>query len=169
MSDRTKKIFLLVSVIGSFAVYCVYYYIIIFHDAAYNTRDFKSFVIRYGARDSMLNYYNSATGESDFLTGQDSLKKTHLYLTRGEMDTLAQNAYDLGFRNFWENETTTDTTLPGYDKAPRYFLQFVYKKKTKTVTFDANFNGPIQLADANRILIKDIFRVLSEARERTKR
>jgi hypothetical protein len=167
MSDRAKKIFLLTTVIGSFVFYCVVYYAQVFHDAPYNLKEFKSFSIRYGNRDNMVNYFNSATGEYDYLNKHDSLIKTHLYLNQADMDTVHFDAAKLNLWHFREDETNSDSTMPGFDKAPRYIIEFVYARKTKKVTFDANYNGPLQLSDANKVLIKDIQQVLSAAGERS--
>ncbi len=169
MTDAGKKRFLFITIIGSFAVYCIIYYAQVFKHAPYNFKEFKSFVFKYGTRDSMVNYYNSATGEYNYLNKHDSLVKTHLFLTKLELDSLHVDARHLGFWDFPEKEISIDSTKPGFDKAPRYFIQFNYKRKTKTVTFDANFDGPLKLIDANKVMIKKITGILSEAEERQKK
>jgi hypothetical protein len=166
MTDRSKTIFLLVTVVGSFVVYSVIYYAQVFREAPYNFNEFKSFSIRYGTRDNMVNYYNSATGEYDYLNKHDSLIRTHLSLTKADLDTLHTDAGRLGFWDFPENELNADTTLPGYKKAPRYIVEFNYKRRTKKVQFDADFNGDLRLVDANKIMIKDIETVLNEVHDR---
>jgi len=169
MTDSSKKRFLFITIIGSFAVYSIIYYGQVFNHAPYNFKEFKSFVFKYGSRDSMVNYYNSATGEYDYLNKHDSLVKTHLVLTKLELDSLHVDARHLGFWDFPEMEVNIDSTSPGFDKAPRYFMQFNYKRKTKEVTFDANYNGPLKLIDANKVMIKKITGILSEAEERQKK
>ncbi len=166
MTDSSKKTFLLVTVIGSFVVYSAIYYAQVFRHAPYKFSEFKSFVYKYGNRDSMLNYYNSATGEYDYLNKNDSLIKTHLYLTRLELDSLHVDARQLGFWDFPEMELNTDSASPGFGKAPRYFIQFNYKRKSKQVLFDADYNGPLKLIDANKVMIQKITNILSEADER---
>jgi hypothetical protein len=166
MTDRAKKTFLLVTIVGSFVVYSLIYYAQVFKHAPYNFSEFKSFVFKYGSRDSMVNYYNSATGEYDYLNKHDSLVKTHLFLTKTELDSLHVDARHLGFWDFPEMEVSTDTASPGYGKAPRYLIQFNYKRKSKQVLFDADYNGPLKLIDANKVMIKDITAILSQAEER---
>ena len=168
MTNASKKTFLLVTVIGSFVVYSVIYYTQVFSHAPYNYKEFKSFVYKYGNRDSMVNYYNSATGEYDYLNKHDSLIKTHLVLTNLELDSLHVDARHLGFWDFPEMELNTDSASPGFGKAPRYFMQFNYKRKSKTVLFDADYNGPIKLIDANKVMIKKITEILTEAQDRQK-
>src|ERR1700722_20067024 len=169
MTDRAKKAFLLITVFGSFAAYSLIYYAQVFKHAPYNFSEFKSFVFKYGSRDSMVNYYNSATGEYDYLNTHDSLIKTHLYLTRLELDSLHVDARHLGFWDFPDMELNTDSASAGFGKAPRYFIQFNYKRKTKEVLFDANYNGPLKLKDANTVMIKKITGILSEAEERQRK
>jgi len=166
MTDKAKKTFLLTTIVGSFVVYSVIYYAQVFKHAPYNFSEFKSFVFKYGTRDSMVNYYNSATGEYDYLNKHDSLVKTHLVLTKTELDSLHVDARHLGFWDFPDVETNTDSTSPGYGKAPRYFIQFNYKRKSKQALFDADYNGPLKLIDANKVMIKDITAILSQAEER---
>jgi hypothetical protein len=51
---------------------------------------------------------------------------------------------------------------------PRYVIQFNYLRKSKTVQFDVNYNGPAKLVDANKGLITKITDILSAAEERQK-
>ena len=166
MSERSKRIFLIVTILGSFAVYCLIYYAQVLRDAPYNFKEFKSFVFKYGTRDSMLNYYNSVTGEYNYVNDRDSLVKTHLTLTQGELDTLHKAARILGFWDFPNNETMADSTNPAYKSVPRYIIQYNYARKNKHVVYDANFNGPDKLVEANKVLIKDIQSVLTKAEQR---
>ncbi len=169
MSDRSKRIFLLVTVIGSFVVYSLIYYVQVFQNAPYKRQEFKSFVFKYGTKDKMVNYYNSATGEYNYLNKHDSLIKTHLVLEKADIDSLHKYASHLGLWDFPSDETNNNTKDPRYNTAPRYYIEFNYTKKSKKVTFDDNFYGPDKLVDANKGLIKDIISVLSYANERERK
>jgi hypothetical protein len=166
MTDNSKKIFLFSIIVGSFTLYSLIYYAQVFREAPYNFTEFKSFTIRYGNRNNMANYYNSATGEYDYLNKSDSLVKTKLFLTKVELDTLHTDASNLGFWDFPDSEVNNLPNQPGYGSAPRYVIEFNYKRRSKKVEFDANYNGPVKLSDANRIMIGDIEKVLSAAKER---
>jgi hypothetical protein len=166
MSDRSKKIFLFTIIVGSFLAYSIIYYAQVLRDAPYNFKEFKSFVIKYGTRDKMLNYYNSTTGEYDHLNRQDSLIKGHLQLTMADLDSLHKGARDLGFWDFPDYELSSDTANPATRDVPRYFIQFNYKRKSKQVLFDANFKGPARLVDANKNMVKRITDILNAVRER---
>ncbi|HZY38073.1 MAG TPA: hypothetical protein VFE53_15565 [Mucilaginibacter sp.] len=169
MTTASKKTFLFTTIIGSFLVYSLIYYAQVFNHAPYNFSEFKSFVFKYGSRDSMVNYYNSATGEYDYLDKHNVLIKKHVFLTKLELDSLHVDARQLGFWDFPQMEVNTDTTSPGFGRAPRYFIQFNYKRRSKQVLFDADYSGPIKLIDANKIMIKKITNILSGAEDRQKK
>jgi hypothetical protein len=169
MSQRSKKIFLLLTIVGSFMIYCAIYYAHIFKNAPYNFTEFKSFTYKYGDKDSMLNEYNSLTGAYQYLDAKDSLVKTHLFLTRTELLTLHEKAADLGFWDFPSNEMNNDTTNLDGKKPARFIIAFNYKRKSKKVTFDVDYQGPQKLVEANQLLIKAIEGVMSDAEERQKK
>jgi hypothetical protein len=169
MSDRTKKIFLALCIFGSMLIYCVYYYAHVFKDAPYKFAEFKSFTFKYGSRDSMLNSYNSATGEYQYLNKHDSLVKKTLFLKKSELLYLHRKASEMGLWDFPSNETMDDTANLKGVKPLRYSIEFNYQRKSKKVLFDANFDGPLKLVDANDQVIKEIMSVLDEAEARQKK
>ena len=116
----------------------------------------------------MVNSYNSATGEYTYLDKNNSLVKTHVYLTGGDLDSLHRDASDLGFWDFPDRELNDDTTGTN-KKALRYFIRFNYKRKSKQVEFDANYRGPDKLVDANKGMITKIRDILSNAEERQRK
>src|SRR5947209_3344512 len=130
MSDRNKKIFLALTIVGSFMVYSVYYYTGILKNAPYKFTEFKSFVFKYGTRDSMVNTYNSATGEYQYLNNRDSLVKTTLFLTKDDLLYLHRKASDLGLWDFPSNELGNDTTSFKGVKPLRYYIEFNYNRKS---------------------------------------
>jgi hypothetical protein len=166
MTDKKKKTILFVIILGSFFIYSLIYYAHVFNNAPYNFKEFKSFIIRYGTRDKMVNYYSSTTGEYDYLNKSDSLVKMHLQLTKADLDSLHTYARNLGFWDFPSQELSADTTSDASKNIPRYNIQFNYKRKSKHVVFDANYQGPSKLVDANKDMIKKITDVLSNAQER---
>jgi len=145
------------------------YYRQIFEDSPYELTEFKSFVFKYGVRDSMVNTYNSATGEYQYLNNRDSLIKTHLYLNRSEILYLHHKAGELGFWDFPSNELSKDTTILGGVKPLRYLMQFNYQQKSKTVLFETSYDGSENLRAANSKMIKEIEKVLAEAEDRQKK
>jgi hypothetical protein len=80
MSEKTKRIFLALTVIVPFLMYSIYYYAGIFKNAPYKFTEFKSFVFQFGNGDSLINKYNSTTGDYQYVNNHDSLVKMKLYL-----------------------------------------------------------------------------------------
>jgi len=169
MSPKTKKIFLYLSIFVPFAAYCAYYYGMVLKDAPYKFAEFKSIQFQYGTGDSLVNKYDSRTGEYQYLNKHDSLVKMHVFLNKNELLYLHHKASDLGFWDFPSNETSNDTSSHGGIKPPRYLIVFNYLHKSKKVIFDANFSGPEKLVDANQRVIKEIQSVLNEAEAREKK
>ncbi len=169
MSDRAKKIFLIFTVIVPFLFYCVYYYGHMLKNAPYKFTEFKSFVFEYGNGDSLINKYNSATGDFQYVNRHDSLVKTNLLLTKSDLLYLHRKAADLGFWDFPSNELNTDTALLHGQRPPRYYIEFNYERKSKKVKFDASYLGDDKLKDANIQLINEIKHVLADAQDRKKK
>jgi hypothetical protein len=169
MSSRTKKIFLLLCIIVPFLFYCVYYYGMVLKDAPFKLKEFKSFSIQYGTGDSLLNKYNSATGEYQYVNKHDSLVKMNMRLSNSDILVLHRQAAELGFWDFPSDERNTDTSHLNGAKPPRYIIQFNYLHKSKKVIFDADYFGPQKLVDANLQMIKEIQAVLNGAEARQKK
>src|SRR6201996_5590446 len=169
MSERAKKVFLLFAIIVPFLLYCVYYYSHMLKNAPYKFTEFKSFTIQYGTADSMVNKYDSKTGDYQYLNKHDSLIKTNVLLTRDELLYLHRKASDLGFWDFPANEVNADTSGLMGQKPPRYLIEFNYQRKSKKVLFDEHFIGDPKLKDANEQLIKEITDVLADAQDKQKK
>ncbi|WP_083256916.1 hypothetical protein [Arcticibacter eurypsychrophilus] len=165
MKDRGKKIFLAASVIVPFMLYCGYYYGMMVKNAPYKFSEFESFTYRYGTGDSLLNQYDSKTQNYQYIDSDDSLVKTKLKLTKDDLLYLHRKATDYGFWDF-------PTQIRGRkDQAgvnsPHYYIKFKYKRKSKEVYFDLNYDGNPKLKDAVRVLIETINKSLDEAQART--
>jgi hypothetical protein len=141
----------------------------LFRAEPYDFSDLKSMVFKYGVKDSLLNRYDSSTGEYDYLDRRDSLVKTHLNLTRNDLIYLHRKATELGFWEYPVNEVNNDTTNTNGEKPAEYVIQFNYRQKSKTVTFSANYDGPAELVKENLELIGEIEMVLKGAEQRSKK
>jgi hypothetical protein len=141
------------------------YYKMMFRDAPYSFTDLQSFVFKYGVKDSLLNQYDSATGECQYLNRSDSLIKSHFSLTTSDLLYLHHKAVEAGFWDFPPKELNTDADANGGNPT-EYLIQFNYRGKSKTVLFSANYNGPQPIVEANQLLITEIQQVLKEAQER---
>ncbi|MES2428171.1 MAG: hypothetical protein V4560_14425 [Bacteroidota bacterium] len=159
---NAKKVFLALSVILPFLFYCLYYYGHMLKNAPYRFSDFESISVQYGNRDSLVNKYDSKTGDYQYLNRADSLVKKKLRLTKDDLLYLHRKAADLGFWDFPVNETG-DSVKAGTKQPVRYIIEYKYHSKSKRVVFDTNFDGDIRLIDANQGLIKEITQVLNRA------
>jgi hypothetical protein len=167
MSNGKKKIFLLLSIVVPFLLYCFYYYGMMVKNAPYKFAEFDSIVFNYGTGDSLVNKYNSKTMDYEYLNTKDSLIKSHLKLNKDDLLYLHRKAADLGFWDFPTN-MVNDTSIRKDAKAPHYYIEFKYKRKTKKVLYDGAFEGDPKLIDAAQRLIKEIQAKLIEAEKRDK-
>jgi hypothetical protein len=161
-SKQFKKIFLGFCIAIPFLVYCFIYYSQMIGNAPYRFSDFESFSIQYGTGDSLINKYDSKTGDYQYLNDHDSLIKKHLKLSNDELLYLHRKAAYWGFWNFPEVEVNDSAKAKG-EHSPHYLIQFNYKHKSKKVLFDAAFDGDIKLRDANQGMVAEIQKVLNGA------
>lgn len=163
MSNRTKKIFLALSITIPFLLYCVYYYSRMVKNAPYKFSEFESVTLKYGLGDSLINQYDSETGNYQYLNDRDSLIRTRVKLRKDDLLYLHRKAADLGFWNFPEEIVPANTS----GNSPRYYLEFKYKRKSKHMLFDLGYNQNQKLKDAARILIEEVSRTINDAEDRS--
>lgn len=162
MSSTSKKIFLIASVIVPFLIYSVVYYAHVFKNAPYKFVEFKYFTFAYGPGDSLVNKYDSRTGDYQFVNEHNQVIKMKVHLPKEELLYLHKKASELGFWD-WPSVIVGDTTLRRQgERPPRYVTEFVYKRTSKKVTFDDSYNLDARLKEANRQMIKEIQGVLDK-------
>ena len=166
MSDKNKRIFLGLCILIPFIIYCVYYYSAMVKNAPYRFSDFENLEITYGYPDSMLNYYNSASHEYNYLTVSGDLVKDSLTLKKDDLLYLHHKAQQLGFWNLPEDMTVDLTQREEGKRLPRYKLTFSYKEKSKTVVLDPDYPGPSKMVEAGRSTIDEVVRMLASASAR---
>jgi hypothetical protein len=169
MTSRNKKIFLTLCITIPFLAYCIYYYSHMIKNAPYKFTEFESINFQYGLGDSLINKFNSKTGEYQYLNERDSLIKTHLHLNKDELLYLHRKAADLGFWDFPTLEIGDTTIRHKGMRPPRYLIEFNYRRKSKKVLFDESFDGNPRLKDANEQVVKVIMKVLADAEGRQKK
>ncbi len=156
MSKRTKTIFLGLCIIGSFFIYCVFYYSNMLKNAPYRFSDFESINIQYGLRDSMLNSYNTATQDYQYLNKSNELVKEKLKLSDDDLLFLHRKAMEMGFWNVDNDMTTPREDSTAGLKVPRYILTYSYKDKSKEVVLDADYPGNQKMKDAAKTTIEKV-------------
>ncbi len=154
------------SIVVPFLVYCMYYYGMMVKNAPYKFAEFESLTFKYGPGDSLVNQYNSKTGEFQYLNDRDSLVRTNVKLNKDDLLYLHRKAADLGFWNFPES---MEGNREDGSVDPRYYLEFKYQQKTKHIDFDVDYNGKPQLKDAARRLIQEVNDRIAEAQSRAKK
>jgi hypothetical protein len=162
MTDRTKKIFFAATIILPILMYCVYYYGMMVRNAPYRFSDLQYIRFEYGPGDSLVNKYNSKTGEYQYATQSGKVKKLNMHLNQDDLLYLHRKAADLGFWNFPPVERGDTMSNGAKSKSLRFLMEFVYKKKTKKVIYDQDYNGDASLKDANMRLVKEVQKVLDE-------
>jgi len=171
MNDtKFKRIFLAISIIIPFLLYCGYYYSMVFRHAPYKFTEFESMQFEYGPGDSLINKYDSRTGDYQYVNAKDSLVKTKIHLTQLELSYLHHKVADLGFWDFPSNQVMEKDTVDGAGHKPlHYYIAFNYKRTNKKVMYDQEYNGPQKLVEADGMVIKEIQTILDKAEAREKK
>ncbi|WP_316818545.1 hypothetical protein [Pedobacter nyackensis] len=139
MSNKAKKIFLALTIVVPFLIYCVVYYTPMLRNAPYKLKEFESIDFKWGMGNNLENSYNSATGEYQYVNSKDSVIKTNVKLRKDDILYLHSKANELGFWNFPDLLANSGTDLKT-SNVPRYVMKFNYKKKSKTVIYLADYN-----------------------------
>lgn len=163
MSNKQKKIFLALSVIVPFLIYCFYYYGHMVKNAPYKFSEFESFTFKYGLGDDLNNQYDSKTGMYQYVNDKDSLVQKKVKLSKDDLLVLHRRAAQLGFWDFPSEIINTGNTDK---KIPHYVLEFNYQRKSKKVIFGLDYSGDPKLKDAIRRLIEEISNTINDASDR---
>lgn len=167
MTSRGKKIFLMLSIVVPFLIYCIVYYAPIIRNAPFKAKEFVSLEYKWGTGNRLENSYNSATGEYRYLNDKDSLVIKHVELNARDKKFLDSNADEQGFWNLPDVVANNENDLQ-HAKALRYFMKFNYQTKSKEVTYLSNYDGNPRMKDAAVQMQKIIEQSITEAEERNK-
>lgn len=165
MSNRGKKIFLALTIVVPFLIYCVVYYTPMFRNAPFKLKEFESIDFKWGMGNNLENSYNSATGDYQYVNGQDSLIKTNVKLRKDDILYLHSKASELGFWNFPDVLANRGTDLDS-SKVLRYVIQFNYKKKSKTVIYLTDYNEIPKLKGLAEQMKTLLLQSINDAEER---
>jgi hypothetical protein len=165
MSNKSKKIYLAVTIIVPFMLYCVYYYSEMIKKAPFRSTDFQGFVLKYGEGDSLINQYDSVTGHFQYLNQRDSLIQTNIKLRKDDLLYLHYKAAELGFWNLPDELIMSDDT-PESQTSPHFYLEMNYREKSKSVLIDARYIGNSKMYDAAKSVINVAQQVIKDAEDR---
>jgi hypothetical protein len=146
MSPIAKKVFLIVTVVVPFLIYCIIYYRPILKNAPFRSDEFVSIEYKWGTGRTLLNTYNSKTGAYQYLNAKDSLVKTNVKLRSNDMIYLHNKASAIGFWNFPEVISNQGTDVKTTTRL-RYELTFNYKRTSKKVIYLNDYDEVPKLRD----------------------
>lgn len=168
MTSRGKKIFLASTIIVPFIIYCIVYYAPIIRNEPFKAKEFVSVEYKWGAGDKLENSYNSATGEYKYLNDKDSLITKHVMLNAKDKKFLDSNADVQGFWNLPDVVANSAEDLKN-SKAPRFFMKFNYQRKSKEVTYLADFAGNPKMKSAAAQMQKVIEQTINDREEQERK
>jgi len=165
MTSKGKKIFLALTIVVPFLIYCVVYYTPMLRNAPFKSKEFVSLQFKWGVGPVLENSYDSATGDYQYVDTRDSLVKTNVKLRKNDIMYLHNKANELGLWNFPEVIANAGEDLKSA-KVLRYELQFNYKRKSKKVVFMTDYGEMPKLRDVAGQMVKLISQSINEAEER---
>ncbi|WP_432707960.1 hypothetical protein [Pedobacter sp.] len=165
MSSRGKKIFLALSIIVPFLIYCVIYYMPMIKNAPFKSTEFVSLQYKWGVGKVLENSYDSATGDYQYLNAKDSLVKTNVKLRKNDIIFLHNKANELGLWNFPDVIANRGEDITS-DKVLRYELQFNYKRKSKKVIIMSDYREIPKLMSAATQMRTFVADAINDAEER---
>lgn len=165
MTSKGKKIFLALTIVVPFLIYCVIYYTPMIKNAPFKSSEFVSLQFKWGVGRSLINSYDSATGDYQYLNERDSLIKTNVKLRSNDIIYLHSKANELGLWNFPPVIANQGADLTS-DKILRYEIQFNYKRKSKKVVFLTDYNEIPKLRDVATQMQKLVAQSINDAEER---
>jgi len=165
MTNKGKKIFLALTIAVPFIIYCVIYYTPMIKNAPFKSSEFVSLQYRWGVGTKLDNFYDSATGNYQYLDERDSLIKTNVKFRSNDIIYLHSKANELGLWNFPEVIANQGEDIHS-SKVLRYEIQFNYKRKSKKVIFMSDYNEIPKLRDVAFQMQKLVAQSINDAEER---
>lgn len=155
MSSKGKKLFLILSVVIPFLIYCIVYYRPIIQNAAFQEKDFVSLEYQWGVGEQLENSYNSLTGDFNFVDRDDMKVHRNFKLTQRDIKFLDSICDVQGFWNLPDIIANNEADATD-SRMLRYHIKFNYKKKSKEVTYFPNFKGNDKMKQAIATVQKEI-------------
>ncbi|HTM99884.1 MAG TPA: hypothetical protein VL088_14105 [Pedobacter sp.] len=165
MTSRGKKIFIFLTVVVPFLIYCIVYYQEKFRYANYKAKDFVSFEYKWGTKAPLENSYNSLTGEFKYHNDRDSLIETNVKLSSADFKELDSVADVQGFWNLPSVLANTAADVNNH-KILRYDMKFVYKDATKSVLFLSNYDRNDRMRSAAAQMQKVIEQLIIDTEQK---
>lgn len=166
MAVELKKKYSLIATIAVILIISIGgYYLINLKQGPYPASSFVSLSYKWGIGDTLVNSFNSATGEYQYLDNKDALVKAKVKLNANHIIFLHSKANEL---NLWElpDVIANPNANLKSDKVLRYEMIFNYEGKTKKIIYMTNYNENTTVAAEAEQLQKVIAQTINEAEDR---
>ena len=166
MLNRPKKNLSLIATIAVIIIAGIGgYYLINLKQSSYPVSTFVSISYKWGVGDTLLNSYNSATGDYQYLDNRDSLITTNVKLRANNIIFIHSKANELDLWNLPNVIANKNSDLTN-NKVLRYEMVFNYENKSKKIIFLTDYDENIAVADRAGQLQKIIKQTIDEVEDR---
>lgn len=165
VGEWRKKVSLIATIAVVLLIAVGGYYLINLKQGPYPASTFISLSYKWGVGDTLLNSYNSATGDYQYLDNEDKLVSSHVKLRANDIIYLHNKANELGLWDLPNLVANPNTDLKS-KQILRYEMVFNYEQKTKKIVFMTNYDQNPAFADAAKQLQEVILKTLNEAEDR---
>ena len=144
------------------------YYLINLKQGPYPASTFIGVTYKWGVGDTLVNTYNSATGDYQYLDNKDQLVKKNVKLHANNIIFLHSKANELDIWSLPEVIANKKEDLNSA-KVLRYEMIFNYEKKTKKIILMTDYDEDIAVANRAEQLQKIIKQTIDEVEDRYSR
>jgi hypothetical protein len=159
-----------ISLIATAVIICVAgfgaYYLLSLKKGPYRASSFVSIDYKWGVGDTLVNHYQSATGDYQYLDNKDSLIKTKVKFNANNVIFLHSKADELGLWSLPNVIANSKEDLKS-NKILRYEITFTYEEKVKKVIFVTNYSQDLAIAATASKLQQLVAQTISDAEART--
>jgi hypothetical protein len=141
------------------------YYLINLKQGPYPASTFIGVTYKWGVGDTLVNTYNSATGDYQYLDNKDQLVKKNVKLHANNIIFLHSKANELDIWSLPEVIANKNENLTNA-KVLRYEMIFNYEKKTKKIVLMTDYDEDIAVANRAEQLQKIIKQTIDEVEDR---
>jgi len=142
------------------------YYLINLKRGPFEPSTFVSLSYKWGVGDTLVNSYNSVTGDYQYLDNKDSLVRTKVKLNANNIIFLHSRANEIDLWTLPDVIANPNANLKS-DKVLRYEMVFNYEQKTKKIIFMTDYDENINIATAAEKLQQLIVQTIEDAEART--
>jgi hypothetical protein len=159
-----KYISLIFTIVIILAVGIGGYYFLNLKKGPYPASDLLSISYKWGVGDTLVNSYDSATGNYHYLDSRDSLVKTKLKLKANNFIFLHSKANEADLWKLPNLVTNSNANLKS-NQVLRYEITFNYTQKSKRIVFMTDYNEDPTILKSVAQIQSAIEQILKEREE----